>query len=205
MEEAFYIRSRGSSVLLWPFVFDADLAAAGEDDFLTSLSTSEHVECMHKFYESNKLILKKVLTNPRVASMVGLSAAVTVLQSSSSVASGASFGSTVLVPRVRSSGAASVHSCVSLTPGVGMNLDELDQEAEVPPPQISFKLGSSEANTLEGLLLNSEADWRRDSVAFEDIHVEGDFASGSFFSEDGGFGDNPIGAFALGDCFGSYQ
>ena len=157
MEEAFYIKSRGSSVLLWPFVFDADLATAGEDDFLTSRSTSEHVECMHRFYESNTSILKNVLTNPRVASMVGRSTMSALPKSSNSVTSGASFGSGVLVPRARSSGAASVHSRASLNPGAGL-IDELEQEADVPPPQISFKLGPADTNSLDGILLNSEAD-----------------------------------------------
>ena len=101
VEDAFYIRSRGQSVLLWPFVLEADLVAAGEslsDHLAARRSTSGHIECFHQFYEGNKAFLKTVLGLPRVAPMIEPSASL-VLKSSSLVASGASVGSAVIVSR----------------------------------------------------------------------------------------------------------
>ena len=93
--------SRGQSVLLWPFVLEADLVAAGEslsDHLAARRSTSGHIECFHQFYEGNKAFLKNVLGLPLVASMIEPSAS-SVLKSSSLVASGASVGSAVIVSR----------------------------------------------------------------------------------------------------------
>ena len=211
LEDSLYIKSRGQSVLLWPFVRQADLATAGEslsEHLSARRSTSGHMECFHQFYERNKALLKAVLSLPRVSSMIGPSASST-LKSSSSVASGASGGSGVLVSRAMASSrglsgpfhdASSIHSRTSIALGLS---NDLEQEADRKPPatQISFKVDPADYNSLSGLLVNSEDDWMKDAVAFEDIHFDGDIPSGEFFNSEGGFGDNPVGAYALGEAF----
>ena len=73
--DAYYARSRNSSVVIWPFVLEAHLTGSSDplDTGLVSAerSTLNHLEAFHAFYDRHSDHLRQVLALPRVKSIIG--------------------------------------------------------------------------------------------------------------------------------------
>ena len=72
--DAYYIPTRGSSVLIWPFVYQHHVESTGSRSLVTSFLTTEaHVEALHRFYDEHPECWEEVISRPRVCQLVGVS------------------------------------------------------------------------------------------------------------------------------------
>ena len=74
MADAYYIPTRSNSVLVWPFVCHDHIVATGCRSLVTSfLTTTDHIEALHRFYDDHPECWRDIITRPRVAQLVGVS------------------------------------------------------------------------------------------------------------------------------------
>jgi hypothetical protein len=84
--DAYYVRTRGDSVLLWPFVLKKHLEETEELDIASALlSTKDHVAALNYFYDRNPACYEELLQDARTAQLLGVTPKPRTSRNSSSV------------------------------------------------------------------------------------------------------------------------